>query len=349
MRSQARIIDANLNRVGEGLRVLEDIARFALDDDQLAPRCKQARHALAAAASTLALPPGLRTAARDTPGDVGVNARTESEYRRDDLASIAAAAAGRAAEGLRVIEELAKHLDGDASAFESLRYEVYELSRLVQAALHPLAPQWGLCVLLTASLCPGSAWERVAERAIEGGADCIQLREKALGDRELLARARRLVEIARAAPRPVGVIINDRPDIALLSRADGVHVGQDDLTPAQVRAVCGHGMLVGVSTSNLDQARRALRDGASLVGLGPMFISTTKLKDELAGPEYLRAFLADERLAALPHLCIGGITPGNAPILARAGARGVAVSAAVCAADDPAAVCRALKSALDPR
>lgn len=349
MRSEARIIDANLNRVGEGLRVLEDIARFALNDDDLAPRCKQARHALADAASRLPLPPGLRTAARDTPGDVGVRARTESEYRREGLGAIAASAGGRAAEGLRVLEELAKHLGGDATAFESLRYEVYELARRVQAALRPIAPQWGLCVLLTASLCPGGAWERVAERAIEGGADCLQLREKALCDRELLTRARRLVEIARAAPRPVGVVINDRPDIALLSRADGVHVGQDDLTPEQARAVCGHGVLVGVSTSNLEQARRALRDGASLVGLGPMFVSTTKLRDELAGPAYLRAFLGDEYLAVMPHLCIGGITPDNAPILARAGARGLAVSAAVCAAEDPASACRALKASLETR
>ncbi len=342
MRTRARIIDANSNRAAEGLRVIEDIARFAIEDAQLAARTKAARHTLTETVRALPTAPGL--AARDTPGDVGTDTRTPGEYRREDLAEIARAASGRATQALRVIEELAKSFGADASAFESLRYETYELARLVSAGLRPRAPQWRLCVLITEALC-NHPWQRTVEAAIEGGADALQLREKDIPDRERLRRARRLVEITRAAPRWVWAVINDRPDIALLSRADAVHVGQHDLSPADVRAVAGHNIPVGVSTSSIETARRAVDAGASSLGLGPMFPSTTKPKHETPGPDYLRALLADEELADIPHLCIGGITPENAPQLVRAGARGLAVCSAVCSSDDPAGACRAILDA----
>lgn len=339
MRSEARIIDASLNRASEGLRVLEDIARFALDDVRLTEACKQARHDLAEAVGPLPLPPGLTMSSRDTPGDVGTGVRTDREFARSDLRGVAGAACGRAAEAVRSIEEMAKCVGGDAGRLESLRYSIYELGRLVSSGLIPRGPQWRLCVLLSGSLCAGRSWESVAEAAIEGGADCLQLREKSLGDRELLARARWLVEAAASASSRVWVVINDRPDIAMLCGADGVHVGQDDLSPADARAIAGHGLLVGVSTCSVDSARAAKASGASLVGLGPMYPTTTKKKAEIAGVEYLRSCLAEPDLAELPHLCIGGITPENAPALIDAGARGLAVSSAVCGAADPGAVC----------
>ncbi len=178
MRSEARIIDANANRASEGLRTLEDIARFALDDRALCERTKRARHQLTASLGRLPLPAGLRVSVRDTPGDVGTTVTTESEGVRTDLAGVAAAAASRAAQAVRAIEETAKALGATDPAFEALRYEVYEIDRLVRTGLVPASPQWRLCVLLTAALCPEGDWERVAHASIEGGADCIQLREK---------------------------------------------------------------------------------------------------------------------------------------------------------------------------
>lgn len=342
MRSEARIIDANANRAGEGLRVLEDIARFALDDGELSGRAKRARHGLREGLGGLPLPAGLRIGTRDTPGDVGTSISTPGEGARPDLASVAAAAGGRAAEALRVIEETAKAIGGDGARFEALRYEAYELDRLVRSALVPASPRWSLCVLLTASLCGDRGWEAIAEAALAGGADCLQLREKDLGDRELVSRARRLVAIRDASGAAASVVINDRPDVALLAGADAVHVGQGDLTPADVRAVAGAGVPVGVSTSSIGEAVGAMTAGASSVGLGPMFPTTTKHKDTIAGEAYLRAFLADERVNHLPHLCIGGVTPGNAASLVAAGARGLAVSSAVCGASDPEDACRRL-------
>lgn len=343
MRSEARIIDANANRAAEGLRTLEDIARFALNNERLSEDCKEARHDLAGAVRTLPIPAGLRVTVRDTPNDVGTGISTPSERDRPGLASIVAAASGRTTEAIRTLEEMAKAIGGEAGACEKIRYRVYELDRRIATGLVPASPQWRLCVLITASLCRNNDWAATAQAAIAGGADCLQLREKSLTDRELLTRARRLVEIAGAR---ASVVINDRPDIALLARANAVHVGQGDLSPADVRAVSGAGMPVGVSTSTIEQAVHARAAGASSVGLGPMFPTTTAHKPEIAGLAYLRAFLADVRVRALPHLCIGGITPDNAPELSASGARGLAVSSAVCGAADPEAACRAILRAV---
>ncbi|MEO1236997.1 MAG: thiamine phosphate synthase, partial [Planctomycetota bacterium] len=178
---------------------------------------------------------------------------------------------------------------------------------------------------------------------LDAGVDCIQLREKDLEDADLLDRAAHVAQRCRA--HGASAIVNDRPDLALLSNADGVHLGQTDLPPSEVRKLVGHQLLIGVSTANLDQAHAAKAGGADYVGIGPMFPTTTKHKPTLAGPAYLRAFLADHQLHDLPHLAIGGITPapGNLPELIEAGVRGIAVSSAVCASEDPAALIAEIK------
>lgn len=423
MREAARIIDANANRAREALRVLEDAARFALGDAALSERAKHLRHDLVAALAAIAAEsghPGL--AARDTPHDVGTTITTAGERRRDSLHAVAAAAAARAAEALRSIEEFSKALPADASQIEALRYRLYDLHQALLLRLAAPAPQWTLCVLITESLCTHHPWERVAELALAAGADCLQLREKDLDDAELLRRARHLVALAKGVrpgaktcpgatawssqavssppPIPPSIIINDRPDIALLAHADGVHLGQTDLPPDQARRILGERAHIGVSASSAAQATAALCAGASYVGLGPMFPTTTKHKPTIAGPDLVRDFVRTTQSAAgssdatpdaaapatthaptpalpgatawpsqavlppspatpaapstprplgdsvtsppPPHLAIGGITPDNAHLVFAAGARGVAVSSAVCSARHPGEICAML-------
>ncbi|MFM9994357.1 MAG: thiamine phosphate synthase [Phycisphaerales bacterium] len=359
MDSPARMIDANWNRAREALRVMEDAARFALDDAGLCAELKGIRHGLRDAIGAAGVDRGVLLANRDTPGDVGTRITTASEGERAGLAGVVAAAGARLGEALRVIEECLKVRGTDmlrrgdgpggfgsqrpaervGGTVEALRYRAYEAERRVVLALGTgRARQWRLCVLISQNLCRRS-WEDVARAAVAGGADCLQLREKELDDGELLARARRLREIAEGR---AAVVINDRPDIALLAGADGVHLGQTDMSVADVRRLAGFGLLIGVSTENLDQARAAVGDGADYCGVGPMFGTATKEKQRLAGPGYLREYLADPATRERPHLAIGGITPRNVGELREAGCRGVAVSSAVCEADDPGAVCRAL-------
>ncbi|MFW6335956.1 MAG: thiamine phosphate synthase [Phycisphaeraceae bacterium] len=197
-------------------------------------------------------------------------------------------------------------------------------------------------MLLSEHLCTHHDWLDVARAAVDAGVDCLQLREKHLPGGELVRRTHQLLNLAR--PHGVSVILNDRPDAALVAGADGVHLGQSDLPCREVRKWVGSRLLIGVSTSRLEEARRAADDGADYVGLGPMFpTSTAPDKTELAGPAYLRRF---REALALPHLAIGGVTPDNVAELVDAGARGVAVSSAVCGAQHPGEATRRLLEAL---
>lgn len=336
--SVPRLIDANANRAREAMRVMEDAARFLLDDAPLAGELKALRHDLASAMGPFVD----AVLHRDTPRDVGTTLTTEAEGRRESPHAVAVAAGKRLSEALRAIEEYAKTTpDGAAraAAFERLRYRGYELERRLATRLATGAPrQWRLCVLLSEALCVHRGWLEVARACVEAGADCVQLREKALPADELRRRTATLIELAR--PRGVSVIVNDRPDVAFTAGADGVHLGQHDLPCRDARRLVGRALRLGVSTTNLAQAHQAVHDGADYCGVGPMFASTTAPeKSEIAGPQYLRQYLA---AVALPHLAIGGVTPDNIGQLVAAGAEGVAVSAAVCGASDPGGVVQRL-------
>jgi thiamine-phosphate pyrophosphorylase len=344
MTATLRILDANANRAREALRVLEEAARFVLDDAALSERLKQMRHDLAGA---LALVWGLE-ASRDTPGDVGTQINTTREGERASVRAVVIAAGKRLSEALRALEEYGKVLaearDDAGTPFaariEALRYQGYDIEHKLSLALGSgQAKQWRLCVLISEALCAHHDWQAVAQACIDNGANCLQLREKDLPARALLQRTRQLVSMAR--PRGVSVIVNDRPDVAALAGADGVHLGQGDLSPADVRRLVGETLIVGVSTSKLDEAKQALRDGADYCGVGPMFATRTKAKDVIAGPEYLQQFVQWGRL---PHLAIGGISLDNAEELVEAGAQGLAVSSAVCGAARPGEVVAQLRA-----
>lgn len=336
MRDGRRVIDANSNRASEAARTLEDLSRFVLDNGPLALRWKRVRHGLEEALASVGLARSVRAASRDTRGDEGVANSAADRHARADLVGVASAAGGRLTEALRVLEEMLKLQSPEASAaVERLRYDTYDAEKLLLRRLTITPRRWPVCVLVTESLCSTLSWLDVARAAIEGGAACLQLREKDLPDRELLARARTLVELAR--PRGVDVVINDRPDIAVLAGADGVHVGQGDLSPEHARRIVGDGMSVGVSCSTLGHALEAVETDADVIGLGAMYPSRTKPKPEIAGVDLLRQVLEHPAASKLHHLAIGGITAERAAELARLGCRGVAVSGAVCGAADPRA------------
>jgi len=333
----ARILDANLNRAREALRVMEDYARFALDDRAGSESVKRLRHALADCAGTL--PADALLTARDTPGDVGTRITTESERRRADARAVCTAAAKRLPEALRTLEEYAKTQDPQlAGRFEALRYRAYELeARLLLGADRTARfARVNLYVLITASLCRGD-WLATAKQAIDGGAGCLQLREKDLPDRQLLERAKRLVELCRS--RNVLCIVNDRPDIALLSDADGVHVGQDDLTVSDARRIVGADRLVGISTHDPAQFRAALETQSDYIAVGPMYPSPTKPQEHVPGPALLEEAVAGTER---PVVAVGGITPPRVPELIAAGGRCICVCSAVLEAPDVARAARAL-------
>lgn len=344
MPSVLRILDANANRAREAIRVMEEAARFLLNDEPLTRELKTLRHDLTEALSHIA---GLQ-ANRDTEADIGVQLHVEHERRRESVGDVALAAGKRLGEALRAIEEYAKTLgqcngavsDPLVSCIEVLRYRGYVLEqRLNKVLVVGRARQWRVCVLISSVYCTHCTWLEVARLAWDAGADCVQLREKDLYDKELLSRARQLAQ----TPNRGSLIINDRPDIVLLAGADGVHLGQNDMTPAEVRRLFGSQLLVGMSTCKIEDAQSALDQGADYCGVGPMFTSTTKHKDLIVGPKYLQQFLEWGRL---PHLAIGGVTTDNIDQLVEVGCQGVAVCSAVCSAPDPGRVVRQLVESL---
>jgi thiamine-phosphate pyrophosphorylase len=336
-----RIVDAAANRGGEGLRVIEDWVRFGLDDSHLSACLKQLRHDMATALA--GIPWSRRLAARDTEADVGTTIHTESEYRREDVAGLLAANFLRIEESLRTLEEFGKLLDpAVGQVIGPLRYRSYTLQKAVAATrtgLDRLAD--ARLYVLVDGRTSVEEFEQLALRLIEGGVDVIQLRDKRLTDRDLIDRARRLRKLTLGSGTLF--VVNDRPDLAILARADGVHVGQDELSAKDARTIVGPEMLVGVSTHSIEQARQAVLDGANYIGVGPTFPSGTKQFAHFPGIEFLRAVAAEIRL---PAFAIGGIKIENLKPVHAAGFTRVAVSAAVIEADEPRQAARELRAAL---
>jgi thiamine-phosphate pyrophosphorylase len=332
-----RLIDANANRAREALRTMEDYARFILNSAELSGEIKSIRHGLAEVLMPI-LPEAILH--RDTPADVGREIKTESEGQRLDLADVVTAAGKRLGEALRTLEEYLKiSSPSDARRIESLRYRGYEIERRLALTLRPAGrfANVRLCVLITESSCK-IPWLAAAEQAIDGGADCLQLREKSLESGELLKRSRQLSELCRK--KNVISIVNDRPDIAMLADADGVHLGQSDLPAAEARKLLGHRKIIGVSTHNLQQARQAVLDGADYLGVGPIFKSSTKPRDFVAGLEYAAAAAGEIRL---PLVAIAGIGMENVSEVLATGVRAVAVTAAVLGCENVRAATEKLK------
>jgi thiamine-phosphate pyrophosphorylase len=340
-----RILDASANRAREGLRVLEDYVRFVWNDRHLTSQFKQLRHDLASALTWL--PADGLLVSRDTLGDVGTTVSTTTERDRPDLTSVMTANAKRLQESLRSIEEYGKVLSPQLSAeIEQLRYRTYTLERALAAtSLGMRHLERARLYVLIDGRPTVQAFGELVQTLIAAGVDVLQLRDKQLADRELLDRACLLRNLT--AGTKTLFIMNDRPDLAVLSQADGVHVGQEELSVDACRAIVGPSALIGVSTHSLEQARQAVLDGANYIGVGPTFPSLTKpfATDALRGPELLRAVQAEIRL---PAFAIGGVDLENVDSVLAAGCPRIAVSGGVLSADDPGMAAHELLARLGP-
>jgi thiamine-phosphate pyrophosphorylase len=340
--SLLRIIDANANRAAEGMRVIEEYARFALDDAHLTGLQKQLRHDLVEVLR--ALPREDLCAARATEQDVGTQIATATEFERQDVRQVAAANQKRVEQSLRSLEEFLKPLSPDmARQIEQLRYRSYALGRAVELTeisrrrLH----QAKLCVLIDGGNSLDS-FSTAVVALVRAGVHVLQLRDLRLDDKQLVAHGRRLRELTRETPTLY--VMNNRPDLAALTQADGVHVGQDDLSVKEVRAIAGPKVIVGVSTHSLTQARQAVIDGANYLGCGPTFASRTKSFTEFPGLEYLQAVSSE---ISLPAFAIGGISLANLSEVQASGFSRVAVASAVTESEDPALTAEQFVDALN--
>lgn len=339
-----RILDASANRAAEGLRTMEEFARFALDDRELAGELKRQRHQLASALERL--PRRRLLAARDTAGDVGTTIGVPSEYARAAPAAVVAAAASRTQQAMRCLEEVSKTIEPAVAALvEQIRYRCYTAAAELEMKLgdsrrvERLATAQ-LYVLIDAGRSQQTFLQTIRTLAA-GGVDVVQLRDRTLDDRTLLHRATAGAALAREWN--VLFIVNDRADLAVAAGADGVHVGQEELPAAAARAILGPERLVGVSTHSLEQAAEAAAEGADYIGCGPVFPGQTKAFDTYVGTELLQQVASQ---TPLPAFAIGGITAGNLDEVITAGFTRIAVTGAVRDAADPERAAAELKQRL---
>ena len=342
-KSLYRIIDVNFNRAREAARVMEEFARFALNNEALSGKVKSLRHRLSGLISSI--DDGSFIMARDSAGDVGLGLKVAGQLRRVAIADVFTAAAKRLPEALRTLSETTQTFAPQVAAdIEVLRFEAYEIEKeiFIKLNIGKLYDNVRLYVLV--DCLPFDEFKKLVEQCIAGGADCIQLRCKDAEDGEKYEYACRLVNICKGSE--VLTIINDSVDIAIASGASGVHLGQTDMPLKVAKGLLSRPMLAGVSTHNTTQLVKAIEGGADYVGIGPAFATGTKPGLEVAGLGYVRKATAALKGCSIGHTAIGGIDETNIDEVIAAGAKTVAVYSAVVKSPNPKAACQKLKQKL---
>ena len=340
--SVRRLIDANLDRAREGLRVIEDWCRFGLDRQDLVARSKDMRQRLGRCHRDS------YKSSRHSASDGGAGLAHPAQQERQAPEQVVAANAGRVQEALRVLEEFGRSSDPVLAAeAASLRYALYDLEADLLASAgsgeqrrRQLASEQ-LYLITDPADAPLRQLEATVAAALEAGVGLVQYRAKQAEDQQRLIEARALRQLC--ARHGALFIVNDRIDLALAVEADGVHLGQGDLPPAIARRLLGRDRLIGRSTNRLEQLQAAVADGCDYVGVGPVHATPTKPGREPVGLAYVRQAAAT---SPIPFFPIGGIDASNLAAVVAAGARQVAVVRAVMAAEDPGAACRQLLATL---
>ncbi|MER3493227.1 MAG: thiamine phosphate synthase [Mastigocladus sp. ERB_26_2] len=329
-----RILDANLDRAREGLRIIEEWCRFGLNNAQLTGECKEMRQELASWHTA-----ELRTA-RDTLGDPGTELTHPQEEQRASIKSLLQANFCRVQEAMRVLEEYGKLYNPNmGKALKQMRYRVYTLeSNLMGYQRHQLLLRSHLYLVTS----PTDKLLEIVEAALKGGLTLVQYRDKNVDDAVRLQQAQKLRQLC--SNYNAIFIINDRVDIALAVDADGVHLGQQDMPIAIARQLLGPHRLIGRSTTNSDEMQRAIKEGADYIGVGPVYETPTKEGKPAAGLEYV-SYVAKN--CSIPWFAIGGINPNNINDVIDAGAKRVAVVRGIMQAEQPTLVTQYFLSQLN--
>lgn len=306
-----RIIDAEINRVSEGIRVIEDITRFSLNNKEISEELRILRHSVRSVGSILE---NLTIKARDAKNDIGVsisqNSKIDSKHNINDLIN---ANFKRIQEGLRSLEESLKIVDNYklSKAYEKFRFNSYSIEKKVHNELNFIKRSKCLNTELYgitgSKYSKGRTNQEVVSAMINAGIKVIQYREKEKSLKEKLSECHTLRKLTQDAG--VSFIINDDVTLAQIINADGIHLGQDDLPLTDVRRIVGEEMIIGLSTHSHEQAKNAVQIGADYIGVGPIFKTFTKVNVcDPVGYEYLDWVVQNIKI---PFVAIGGIKLSN--------------------------------------
>ncbi len=333
-----RIIDANLNRASEGLRVLEEIARFLLNDETLSAELKVSRHELC---KLFDCDYEALLISRDTQNDVGTGVSNPRE--RSNIEAVFKANIKRVQEALRVLGEYSNH----RSICDKLRYETYTLEQRIFEGLKMNLKKYLLegknLYLVTNSdnFENEDAFLDALALALKSGVDIVQLREKNRPANEFIALGKKVRELASTFGAVF--IVNDRIDVAQIVEADGVHLGQEDIPITHAREILGEGAIIGASTHCPEHAKCAIAEGADYIGVGPVFKTPTKPLKTPVGLEYVEWAAKN---VDIPFFAIGSINLDNLKEVKKAGATRVALIREIMYAKDVEKTVKSFKASL---
>ena len=322
----AQLIDTNLDRAREGLRVMEDWCRFGLKRGDFSVQIKDWRQKL-----------GLNhhhiyRKARLTSSDPAMGVSHPLQKVRSTPEAIFIANSSRVQEALRVIEEFTRLTDPNLCEIASkIRYGTYAIEMDVLNTSEGIKRRQTLkhCHLYLITTNRGNL-EKVVIQALKAGVRIVQYREKFLNDNEKVSQARYLASICKKYNSLF--IVNDRIDIALAVDADGIHLGQEDIPTEIARELLGNEKIIGRSTHCLEDIKNAEDEGCDYIGIGPIFPSKTKKQLIPLGIDYLRKGLNE---SLLPAFAIGGINSSNISQLNQFNNLRIAVSNAIINSTDP--------------
>ncbi|WP_366924441.1 thiamine phosphate synthase [Metallumcola ferriviriculae] len=332
-----RIIDANINRVAEGVRVLEDISRFIIENPDTTNSLRELRHRIRKSFSH----PRLANY-RNAAGDIGLSVSAATTWdNKGNISDLVTGNFKRIQEGIRSIEEHLKILgyNQQSKVYETLRFSAYQLEKnfpLKRVVFD------GIYGITGETFATGKTNVDLAKEMIAAGITVIQYREKEKSKLEKYHQCQTIRRLTLEAGTTF--IVNDDLDIALAVTADGIHIGQDDLPLKKVRQIAGN-MIIGVSTHNPDQAKAAVSDGADYIGVGPIFSTNTKKNLEKSGGLKYLEWVAEN--ISIPHVAIGGIKEENIAQVKKHGGKCFAIISELAGAHSIEQKVAALHSALE--
>lgn len=325
-----RIADANFNRLGEGLRFLEEVTRFVLNDATLTFELKQLRHNLSPRGISLKAE---LLSARESEADVGAGSAISDHPSGRTIVEAAVANARRAEESLRVLEELSKTpgiIMTDAAVYQNARFKLYTLEKHIISRLMRYDKSQhitGLHAIIDMDSLVNITPQEATRQVLSGGARVLQLRDKKSSRTELLTVAQDLKEIC--TEDNAIFIINDHLDIAMACNADGLHLGQMDMPLAVARRLLPVDKIIGCSVENVAQALRAESEGADYIACEAVFTTSTKKECRVVGCGMISDI---KKRVRLPLVAIGGINCDNLDEVLHSGADSVAMISAILSA-----------------
>ena len=322
----AQIIDANLDRAREGLRVLEDWARFGLGRDDFVRRIKNFRQILGKHHLNI------YKESRNYIKDDCKGLNHPEQLKRNCIEDILSSNAARAQEALRVIEEFSRNNHKDLSFQASqMRYEIYKLEiELLESSSNKDLLEIILKNNLYFITIENPQLISIIEKTLEGGVKIVQHRFKNGNDKNNLQLAKEIKTLCHKFGALF--IVNDRVDIAFASDADGVHLGQKDLNVKEARKILGFSKIIGVSATNDNEIKNAIKNGCDYLGIGPLFETPTKADKLPLGLKIIKDLTKD---LSIPWFAIGGIKHANISLLKENGITKIALISDIINSENP--------------